>query len=52
MERQSETTELFGNSRNDGLTSAVATIENGFGDELFYLNIASRALNLLYFVTA
>ncbi|MEG9531539.1 virulence protein RhuM/Fic/DOC family protein [Mannheimia indoligenes] len=45
-----EATELFGNPRNDGLVSAVATIEQGFGDELFYPNVASRAANLLYFV--
>ncbi|MEG9487041.1 virulence protein RhuM/Fic/DOC family protein [Mannheimia indoligenes] len=45
-----EATELFGNPRNDGLASAVATIEQGFGDELFYPNVASRAANLLYFV--
>ncbi|MGQ8821111.1 RhuM family protein [Bibersteinia trehalosi] len=45
-----EATELFGNPRNEGLASAVATIEQGFGDELFYPNVASRAANLLYFV--
>ncbi|WP_044469484.1 virulence protein RhuM/Fic/DOC family protein [Mannheimia massilioguelmaensis] len=45
-----EATELFGNPRSDGLVSAVATIEQGFGDELFYPNVASRAANLLYFV--
>ncbi|MCG2580763.1 MAG: Fic family protein [Marinobacter sp.] len=32
------------------LASALATIEQGFGDELFYSNIASRAAHLLYFV--
>ena len=36
--------------RGDGLESAVNTIEQGFGDELFYPNIASRAAHLLYFV--
>ncbi|AGH37775.1 Death-on-curing protein [Bibersteinia trehalosi USDA-ARS-USMARC-189] len=45
-----EATELFGNPRNEGLASAVATIEQGFDDELFYPNVASRAANLLYFV--
>lgn len=45
-----EATELFGQIRSDGLASAIATIEQGFGDELFYPNIASRAANLLYFV--
>jgi prophage maintenance system killer protein len=45
-----EATELFGQVRGDGLASAVATIEQGFGDELFYPNIASRAAHLLYFV--
>ncbi|AUZ84983.1 RhuM family protein [Methylophaga nitratireducenticrescens] len=45
-----EATALFGQLRGDGLASAVATIEQGFGDELFYPNIASRAANLLYFV--
>lgn len=45
-----EATELFGQLRGDGLTSAIATIEQGFGDELFYPNVASRAAHLLYFV--
>lgn len=45
-----EATELFGQLRGEGLASAVATIEQGFGDELFYPNIASRAAHLLYFV--
>lgn len=45
-----EATELFGQLRGDGLASALATIEQGFGDELFYPNIASRAAHLLYFV--
>lgn len=45
-----EATELFGQLRGDGLSSAIATIEQGFGDELFYPNIASRAAHLLYFV--
>ncbi len=30
-----EATELFGQLRGDGLASALATIEQGFGDELF-----------------
>jgi prophage maintenance system killer protein len=45
-----EATELFGQLRGDGLTSALATIEQGFGNELFYPNVASRAAHLLYFV--
>ncbi|KFI19285.1 cytochrome C, partial [Nitrosococcus oceani C-27] len=45
-----EATELFGQIRGDGLASALATIEQGFGDELFYPNVASRAAHLLYFV--
>ena len=45
-----EATELFAQLWGDGLTSAVATIEQGFGDELFYPNVASRAANLLYLV--
>jgi len=45
-----EATELFGKLRGEGLASAIATIEQGFGDELFYPNIASRAAHLLYFV--
>ena len=45
-----EAMELFGQLRGDGLTSAIATIEQGFGDELFYPNVASRAAHLLYFV--
>jgi len=36
--------------RGDGLESAIATIEQGFGDEFFYPNVASRAAHLLYFV--
>ena len=45
-----EATELFGRLRGDGLVSAIATIEQGFGDTLFYPNVASRAAHLLYFV--
>lgn len=45
-----EASELFGNLRGDGLASAIATIEQGFGDDLFYPNVASRAAHLLYFV--
>lgn len=48
--RKGEATELFGQVRGDGLASAIATIEQGFGDELFYPNVASRAAHLLYFV--
>ena len=45
-----EASELFGRLRGDGLASALASIEQGFGDELFYPNVASRAAHLLYFV--
>lgn len=45
-----EATELFGQLRGDGLASALATIEQGFGDRLFYPHVASRAAHLLYFV--
>lgn len=45
-----EATALFGQVRGEGLASALATIEQGFGDELFYPNVASRAAHLLYFV--
>jgi prophage maintenance system killer protein len=45
-----EATELFGQLRGDGLASPIATIEQGFGDEWFYPNVASRAAHLLYFV--
>lgn len=45
-----EATALFGQVRGNGLASAIATIEQGFGDELFYPNVASRAAHLLYFV--
>jgi prophage maintenance system killer protein len=45
-----EATALFGQLRGDGLASAIATIEQGFGEDLFYPNIASRAAHLLYFV--
>ncbi len=47
---KSEATELFGQLRGNGLESAIATIEQGFGDEFFYPNVASRAAHLLYFV--
>lgn len=45
-----EATQLFAQLRGDGLASALATIEQGFGDELFYPNVASRSAHLLYFV--
>lgn len=45
-----EATDLFGKVRSDGLVSAINTIEQGFGDTLFYPNVASRAAHLLYFV--
>ena len=45
-----EATELFGQLRGDGLASSIATIEQGFGEQLFYPNVASRAAHLLYFV--
>ncbi|HDX1178504.1 TPA: virulence protein RhuM/Fic/DOC family protein [Pasteurella multocida] len=45
-----EATALFGQQRSDGLASAIATIEQGFGEEWFYPNVASRAAHLLYFV--
>ena len=48
--QKGEATELFAQLRGDGLASAIATIEQGFGDELFYPNVASRAAHLLYFV--
>ena len=47
---KAEASELFGQLRGNGLASALGTIEQGFGDELFYPNIASRAAHLLYFV--
>lgn len=45
-----EASELFGQLRGEGLASALATIEQGFGEELFYPNVASRAAHLLYLV--
>lgn len=45
-----EATALFGQIRGQGLVSALQTIEQGFGDKLFYPNVASRAAHLLYFV--
>lgn len=45
-----EATSLFGQLRGNGLESAVATIEQSFGDTFLYPNIASRAAHLLYFV--
>lgn len=48
--QKGEATELFGQLRGDGIASAIATIEQGFGDEVFYPNIANRAAHLFYFV--
>ncbi|MFW8565093.1 type II toxin-antitoxin system death-on-curing family toxin [Orrella sp. 11846] len=45
-----EASELFGQLRGNGLESALATIEQGFGGESFYPNVASRAAHLLYFI--
>lgn len=45
-----EATVLFGQLRGNGLASALDSIEQGFGGEWFYPNIASRAAHLLYFV--
>lgn len=45
-----EASELFGQLRGNGLVSSLATIEQGFGGEWFYPNVASRAAHLLYFV--
>ena len=45
-----EATNLFAQLRNDGLESALATIEQGFAGDWFYPNVASRAAHLLYFV--
>lgn len=48
--KKGEATALFGLLRGDGLASAIATIEQGFGEDLFYPNVASRAAHLFYFV--
>ncbi|ATA94451.1 hypothetical protein CGC54_08965 [Capnocytophaga canimorsus] len=45
-----EASELFGQIRSSGLESALVTIEQGFGEEYFYPNVASRAAHLLYFI--
>ena len=45
-----EATALFAQLRNDGLASALDTIEQGFAGNYFYPNVASRAAHLLYFV--
>lgn len=45
-----EASDLFARLQGDGLASALATIEQGFGEDLFYPNVASRAAHLLYFV--
>ncbi len=50
LKAKGEATDLFGQLRSEGLASAIATIEQGFGDEWFYANVASRAAHLLYFV--
>ena len=48
--KKGEATELFAQLRGDGLASSIATIEQGFGDELFYPNVASRAAHFLFYV--
>ena len=48
--KKGEATELFAQLRGDGLHSAIAQIEQSFGDQCLYPNIASRAANLLYMV--
>ncbi|MDI5832538.1 virulence RhuM family protein (plasmid) [Shewanella xiamenensis] len=45
-----EATDLFAQLRGNGLASSISTIEQGFGDEWFYPNVASRAAHLLYFI--
>ncbi len=45
-----EATELFAQLRGDGLESAIANIEQSFGAEYLYPNVAGRAAHLLYFV--
>lgn len=45
-----EASELFARLWGDGLASALASIEQGFGDDLLYPNVASRAAHLLYFI--
>jgi len=45
-----EATDLFAQLRGNGLASSIATIEQGFGGEWFYPNVASRAAHLLYFI--
>lgn len=45
-----EATEFFAQLRGEGLASALGTIEQGFGDGLFYLNVVNRAAHLLYFI--
>ncbi|MBF0245248.1 MAG: virulence protein RhuM/Fic/DOC family protein [Planctomycetes bacterium] len=47
---KSEATELFGQLRGGGLESAIGTIEQSFGGNDLYPNVASRAAHLLYFV--
>lgn len=45
-----EASELFGQLRDDGLASSIATIEQSFNGTPLYPNIATRAAHLLYFV--
>jgi len=46
--RKGEATALFGQLRGNGLESAIATIEQGFGDVVFYPNVASRAAHAVF----
>lgn len=48
--QKGEASDLFGQLRGNGLASALATIEQGFGNTLFYANVATRAAHLLYFI--
>lgn len=41
--RKGEATEPFGQTRTAGLVSTIGIIKQGFGDEWFYPNVASRA---------
>lgn len=50
LAQKGQATELFGKERGDGLSSALANLEQTWGGTPVYSNVESRAAHLLYFV--
>ena len=47
---QNEATELFGNQKDDGFQSSLASVVQSFGGQYLYPSIEEQAAHLLYFV--